>query len=467
MKALLLLLLLPAIALGQSRPTAGRIMGGSGVPVIPCNASSTLTDFYVRTDVNPRTIYICSVTNTWTQVAGTISDGDKGDITVSVSGATWTIDAGAINNAKIAAGVDAVKIADGSVTNAEFQRLDATSSIQTQFDAKVTGPGSATDNAVVRYDSTTGKLVQNSVVTVADTTGDVMTPGSVTAASYATSATAAGSITISEPTGTGSDGVTLSAPASVTTSYTLKFPAAIGSGFIRSDGVDTLTFVGEIGSGNVVRATSPTLVTPALGTPSSGVVTNLTGTLTNIVYDTAGTGNVFTQTFKTWFPAAGCNNATAASFWDLGTSLAPTPACKNSSSGAAQNAALDFPDSDGMFFGQVTMMLPSDFSGTVDAKIRWLAAATSGDVIWNVSTICVADAEVDNPAFNTVSTVTDTAKGTTLQSNDATITSVTITGCAAGELMHLKISRDRTTSGDTITGVISFLGLELTTSRQQ
>src|ERR1700734_3540138 len=31
------------------------------------------------------------------------------------------------------------------------------------------------------------------------------------------------------------------------------------------------------GSGNVVLATSPTLVTPALGTPASGVMTNVTG----------------------------------------------------------------------------------------------------------------------------------------------------------------------------------------------
>ena len=37
----------------------------------------------------------------------------------------------------------------------------------------VVGPASATDNAVVRFDGTTGKLVQNSVVTIADSTGDV------------------------------------------------------------------------------------------------------------------------------------------------------------------------------------------------------------------------------------------------------------------------------------------------------
>lgn len=35
----------------------------------------------------------------------------------------------------------------------------------------VTGPASSTDNAIARFDLTTGKIIQNSVVTVADTTG--------------------------------------------------------------------------------------------------------------------------------------------------------------------------------------------------------------------------------------------------------------------------------------------------------
>ena len=37
----------------------------------------------------------------------------------------------------------------------------------------VVGPGTATDNAIPRYDGTTGKLIQNSVVTIADTTGQI------------------------------------------------------------------------------------------------------------------------------------------------------------------------------------------------------------------------------------------------------------------------------------------------------
>lgn len=44
-----------------------------------------------------------------------------------------------------------------------------------------------------------------------------------------------------------------------------------------ADMVNTLGGASSTGSGGLVRATSPTLVTPALGTPSSGTLTNCTG----------------------------------------------------------------------------------------------------------------------------------------------------------------------------------------------
>lgn len=57
----------------------------------------------------------------------------------------------------------------GSVTGTELGYLGGvTSAIQTQFAGKVSGPGSATDNAIARFDATTGKLVQNSGVIVDD-----------------------------------------------------------------------------------------------------------------------------------------------------------------------------------------------------------------------------------------------------------------------------------------------------------
>lgn len=190
-----------------------------------------------------------------------------------------------------------------------------------------------------------------------------------------------------------------------------------------------------------------------------------TDTLTNKTYDAAGTGNVFTSAFMTWLPTAGCNNTTAGTMWDLPTSNAPTVACATGTN--TQKGVFEFPDSDGDYSAQVTLKLPADWTGAIDANIKWFAAATSGDVVWQVATACVADAETDDPAFNTASTVTDTAKGTTNQTNDAAITGVTATGCAAGELLHLKILRNRTHASDTITGVVKLIGVELVTRRAQ
>jgi hypothetical protein len=53
------------------------------------------------------------------------------------------------------------------------------------------------------------------------------------------------------------------------------------------------------GTGNVVMSTSPTLVTPALGTPSSGVVTNLTGTASININGTVGASTASSGAFTT------------------------------------------------------------------------------------------------------------------------------------------------------------------------
>ena len=100
----------------------------------------------------------------------------------------------------------------------------------------VTGPASATDDAVVRFDGTTGKLIQNSAVTIADTTGNI-TGGTynkvtITAPASGSTLTVADGKTLtanSTLTLAGTDAKTLTVNASLTLSGTdstvMTFPA--------------------------------------------------------------------------------------------------------------------------------------------------------------------------------------------------------------------------------------------------
>jgi hypothetical protein len=184
----------------------------------------------------------------------------------------------------------------------------------------VDGPSSATDNAVARFDGTTGKLIQNSVVTIADSTGNMAGVGTLGVGAITTSgALTYGGVTLNNAvTGTGdmvlSTSPTLVTPAlgtpsSATLTNATGLPVSTG---ISGLGTGVATFLAtpssanlaaavtdETGTGALVFANSPTFVTPALGTPASGVVTNLTGTASININGTVGATTATTGAFTT------------------------------------------------------------------------------------------------------------------------------------------------------------------------
>lgn len=137
-------------------------------------------------DATANNTYICESNAAgaavWHRLNAGVSDGDKGDITVSASGATWTIDAAAVTLAKMA--------------------------------------NLAQDQFIGRTTASTGVPETATITAAARTVLDDTTVGAM---------------------------------------------------------VDTLGGASSTGTGGLVRATSPTLVTPALGTPTALVLTNATG----------------------------------------------------------------------------------------------------------------------------------------------------------------------------------------------
>jgi len=116
------------------------------------------------------------------------------------------------------------------------------------------------------------------------TTNDVLTVSGVTAN--------AGRVRLGEDADNGSNYTELRSAASLASNLTFVLPSSDGSAntVLATDGSGNLSFSAITGTGNVVRATSPALTTPDLGTPSAATLTNATGL--PIVAGTTGTLSV-------------------------------------------------------------------------------------------------------------------------------------------------------------------------------
>lgn len=119
--------------------------------------------------------------------------------------------------------------------------------------------------------------------------------------------------------------IVLQAPTSVTTAYSIAFPSATGTGFFLNtdtSNVGALTFIGFTGTANVVRATSPTLVTPTLG---AALATSINGAAI-----TSTTGGTLTLANSSTLATSGANSITLTSTGSTNVTLPTSGTLVNS-----------------------------------------------------------------------------------------------------------------------------------------
>lgn len=306
-------------------------------------------------------------------------------------------------------------------------------------------------NTTPSPDEITATVRANAVALTTDTTGN-----------YVIDVAAGNGVAV---TGAAGEGATKTVALDYTDAGT---DPSLGAGEARfsNEGASAsgVVFEGDTADANEtrLRVTDPTAERAVTIPDASGAVVldSATQTLTEKTFNAESSGNVLTIPVPIQLDAAGCNNATAASFWDLPTSNAAVPACRTGTN--VQGGTLDFADGQNLT-AQRWIRLPTGWTGNIDAVVDWQSSTTSGDVVWQIAIACSGDGDSDDPAFTDDLFTADTTKGSANQANDTASNTVTTTGsCAAGDRARIRIRRDSGDAGDTMAGTARLFGVHLT-----
>jgi hypothetical protein len=211
------------------------------------------------------------VTGPITSSSATITGGSITGITdlaVADGGTGASTAAAALNNLLPSQTSAANKYLQSDGTNASWDAVTVST-------ADITGTLGIGNGGTGQTSFTNGQLL------IGNSTGNTLTPATLTAGSGVTITNGSGAITVAF-SGPGAGSVTSVDVSGGTTGLTTSGGPITGSGTITLAGTLAVANGGtgvatSTGSGSNVLSTSPTLVTPLLGTPTSGVATNLTG----------------------------------------------------------------------------------------------------------------------------------------------------------------------------------------------
>ncbi len=242
------------------------------------------------------------------------------------------------------------------------------------------------------------------------------------------------------------------------TNKTLESPK-IDTGLFDTNGNESIKFTATGSAVNEITVTNAA----ASGDPAISATGSDTNIDLNLVAKGTGViqsnGSALAVTGKQtiWVPATAMYATTTNGCADIDqTEL---------TAGQPELKTLDFdPSSDEN--AQFTIAFPKawDPSQLIMYQVFWTANSTNtGDCIWNLKGVAIANDDAIDTAFGTAVAITDAHSGT---ANDLNVTaqsgSVTIAGSpAADEDVFFNISRDADNGSDTFTGDAKLLGIKI------
>lgn len=234
----------------------------------------------------------------------------------------------------------------------------------------------------------------------------------------------------------------------------------------------------ETGSGALVFANSPTLVTPALGTPASGTLTNCTGLpISSGVSGLAANVATFLATPSSSNLRAALTDETgagAAMFTRTGVyrqlwigAGAMIPRTTNGAAADTNEYATNDVMADRLLFDTTTeegVGFWCNFTdqwgaGTVKVKFYWTADSGSGGVAWGIAGQAYADDAAIDQALGTQVVTTDTLTATGDLCVTAASSAVTIADAAAGLPVYFEVTREVANGSDTLAADAALIGV--------
>lgn len=150
--------------------------------------------------------------------------------------------------------------------------------------------------------------------------------------------------------------------------------------------------------------------------------------------------------------------------WDWNGLDSGMPTFSAGVNGTDHRASADFNDAQARDM-QTSFVLPPTWNSSVAVTLDfyWVSgvADVSKSAVWQAQTVCSSHGGALTTAFNGFNTVTSAADSAANRLRVATVTSLTMTGCSAGDTLTINIKRDPAHAADNLGATAQLLAIRL------